>query len=110
MSEWDRFKVETSCLMAKREQLISMFQEREVAERERFQLKEEKFNYQRQLGQMVERIGSQIEQLDRKIDSEAPPLPSGIVTPPCGESPSGGATVSDGTRITLIFRIRTHST
>ena len=84
MSEWDRFKVETSCLMAKREQLISMFQEREVAERERFQLKEEKFNYQRQLGQMVERIGSQIEQLDRKIDSEAPPLPSGIVTPPVG--------------------------
>ena len=27
MSEWDRFKVETSCLMAKREQLVSMFQE-----------------------------------------------------------------------------------
>ena len=84
MSEWDRFKVETSCLMAKWEQLVSMFQEREVAERERFQLKEEKYNYQRQLGQMVERIGSQIEQLDRKIDSEAPPLPLGIVTPPVG--------------------------
>ena len=84
MSEWDRFKVETSCLMAKREQLVNMFQEREIAEREKFQLKEEKHNYQRQLGQMVEKIGSQIEQLDRKIDSEAPLLPSRIVTPPVG--------------------------
>ena len=27
MSEWDRFKVEASCLMAKREQLVNMFQE-----------------------------------------------------------------------------------
>ena len=61
MSEWDRFKVETSCLMAKREQLINMFQEREIAEREKFQLKEEKHNYQIQLGQMVQKIGSQIE-------------------------------------------------
>ena len=84
MSEWDKFKVETSCLMAKREQLVNMFQEQEIAEREKFQLKEEKHNYQRQLGQMVEKIGSQIEQLDWKIDSEAPLLPSGIVTPPVG--------------------------
>ena len=84
MSDWDRFKVEASCLMAKREQLIGMYQEREMAERERFQLKEEKQHYQQQLGQMVEKIGSQIEQLDRKIDSEAPLLPTGIVTPPVG--------------------------
>ena len=33
---------------------------------------------------MVEKIGSQIEQLDRKIDSEVPLLPSGILTPPVG--------------------------
>ena len=84
MSEWDRFKIETSCLMATREQLVNMFQEQEIAKREKFQLKEEKHNYQRQLGPMVEKIGSQIEQLDQKIDSEAPLLPSGIVTPPVG--------------------------
>ena len=84
MSDWDRFKVEASCLMAKREQLIGMYQEWEVAEREKFQLKEEKQHYQQQLGQMVEKIGSQIEELDRKIDSEAPLLPSGIVTPLVG--------------------------
>ena len=70
--------------MAKRDQLVNMFQEREIAECEKFQLKEEKHHYQQQLGQMVEKIGSQIEQLDRKIDSEAPLLPSGIVTPPVG--------------------------
>ena len=84
MSDWDRFKVETSCLMAKRDQLVNMFQEKEITEREKFQLREEKHHYQQQLGQMVEKIGSQIEQLDRKIDSEAPLLPSGIVTPPLG--------------------------
>ena len=61
-----------------------MFQERESAECEKFQLREEKHHYQQQLAQMVEKIGSQIEQLDRKIDSEAPLLPSGIVTPPVG--------------------------
>ena len=84
MSDWDRFKVETSCLMVKRDQLVNMFQEKEIAECEKFQLKEEKHHYQQQLGQMVEKIGSQIEQLDRKIDSKAPLLPSGIVTPPVG--------------------------
>ena len=84
MSDWDRFQVETSCLMAKQDQLISMFQERELAEHEKFQLREEKHHYQQQLGQMVEKIGSKIEQLDRKIDSEVPLLPSGIVTPPMG--------------------------
>ena len=84
MSDWDRFKVETSCLMAKWDQLVSMFQEREITECEKFQLREEKHHYQQQLGQMVEKIGSQIEQLDCKIDSEAPLLPSGIVTPPVG--------------------------
>ena len=82
MSDWDRFKVETSCLMVKRDQLVSMFQEREITEHEKFQLREEKHHYQQQLGQMVEKIGSQIEQLDHKIDSEAPLLPSEIVTPP----------------------------
>ena len=84
LSDWDTFKVEASCLMAKREQLIDMYQERETTEREKFQLKEEKQHYQLQLGQMVEKIGSQIEQLDRKIDSEIPLVPSGIVTPPVG--------------------------
>ena len=56
----------------------------EIAECEKFKLREEKHHYQQELGQMVEKIGSQIEQLDRKIDSEAPLLPSGIVTPPMG--------------------------
>ena len=84
MSDWNRLKVETSCLMAKRDQLVNMFQEKEIAKREKFQLKEEKHHYQQQLGQMVEKTGSEIEQLDRKIDSEAPLLPSGIVTPPVG--------------------------
>ena len=84
MSDLDRFQVETSCLMAKRDQLVNMFQERELAECEKFKLREEKHHYQQQLGQMVEKIGSQIEQLDQKIDSEVPLLPSGIVTPPVG--------------------------
>ena len=55
MTYWDRFKVEASCLMVKHEQLVVMYQEREMAEREKFQLKEEKQHYQQQLGQMVER-------------------------------------------------------
>ena len=84
MSNLDRFKVETSCLMVKWVQLVSMLQEREITKREKFQLREEKHHYQQQLGQMVEKIGSQIEQLDCKIDSEAPLLPSGILTPPVG--------------------------
>ena len=62
MSDWDRFKVETSCLMTKWDQLVSMFQEREIVDREKFQLRKEKHHYQQQLGQMVEKIGSQIEQ------------------------------------------------
>ena len=70
--------------MVKFEKLIVMYQEWEMAEHEKFQLKEEKQHYQQQLGQMVEKIGSQIEQLDRKIDSEAPSLPSGIITPSVG--------------------------
>ena len=32
MSNWDKFKVETSCLMVKRDQLIGIFQEHEIAE------------------------------------------------------------------------------
>ena len=84
MSDWDKFKVETSCLMVKRDQLIGMFQECEIVECKKFQLREEKHYYQQQLGQMVEKIGSQIEQLDWKIDSKAPLLPSGIVIPPVG--------------------------
>ena len=64
MSNCDRFKVKASCLMAKHENLIGMYQEREMAEHEKFQLKEEKQHYQQQLRQMVEKIGSQIEQLD----------------------------------------------
>ena len=36
MSDWDRFQVETNCLMAKQDQLVSMFQEREMVEREKF--------------------------------------------------------------------------
>ena len=70
--------------MAKWDQLVNMFQEKEITEHEKFQLREEKHHYQQQLGQMVEKIRSQIEQLDHKIDSEAPLLPSGIVTPPVG--------------------------
>ena len=46
------------------DQLVNMFQEKEIAEHEKFQLREEKHHYQQQLGEMVEKIGSQIEQLD----------------------------------------------
>ena len=45
-------------------------------------LREEKLQYQTQLGQVVDKIGSQIEQLDRKIEVEGPPIPSGVVTLP----------------------------
>ena len=106
MSDWDRFKVETSCLMAKQDQLVSMFQEREITKHEKCQLREEKHHYQQQLGQMMEKIGSQIKQLDCKIDSEVPLLPSGIVTPPVG-SPR-----QDMQQLVMapIFGIRTHPT
>ena len=79
-----------------------------MAERERFQLKEEKQHYQQQLGQMVEKIGSQIEQLDRKIDSEAPLLPIRDCYTSGGKSPTGGTAISNGPRVTLIFGIRTY--
>ena len=84
MSDWDDFKVRTHCIMAKRDSLINMCHERELAEREKQMLQEEKQKYQNQLGQVVEKIGSQIEQLDRKIEVEGPPIPMGVVTPPLG--------------------------
>ena len=45
LSNWDTFKVEASCLMVKREQLIEMYQEPETAEREKFQLKSSIINF-----------------------------------------------------------------
>ena len=47
-------------------------------------LRDEKLQYQTQLGQVVDKIGSQIEQLDRKIEAEGPPIPFEIATPPSG--------------------------
>ena len=84
MSDWDDFKLQTHCIMAKRDSLINMCHEQELAEREKQMLQEEKQNYQNQLGQVVEKIGSQIEQLDRKIKVEGPPIPMGVVTPLLG--------------------------
>ena len=52
-----------------------MCHERELAEREKQLLRDEKLQYQTQLGQVVDKIGSQIEQLDRKIEIEGPPAP-----------------------------------
>ena len=103
MSEWDRFKVETSCLMAKREQLVNMFQEQEIAKREKFQLKEEKHNYQRQLGQMMEKIGPK----DR-LGSTSVAFWNCYTA--CGESPSGGTAIGNGSRTASIFQIRTYPT
>ena len=79
ISNWDRFKVEASCLMTKHEQLVGMYQEQEMAECEKFQLKEEKQHYQQQLGQMVEKIGSQIDQLDQKSIQKHPYYPQGLL-------------------------------
>ena len=84
LTDWDDIKIQTHCVMARRESLIDMFHGREEAEKEKQQLRDEKLKYQSQLGQMVERIGSQIEQLDRKIELEGPIIPQGIVTPPLG--------------------------
>ena len=64
MSEWDDFKVRTHCILAKRDSLINMCNERELLEREKQLLRDEKLQYQTQLGQVVDKIGSQIEQLD----------------------------------------------
>ena len=47
-------------------------------------LRQEKLQYQTQLGEVVEKIGSQIEQLDRKIEVEGPPILLGVTTPPLG--------------------------
>ena len=84
LSDWDDLKIQTHCVMARRESLIDMFHEKEESEREKQILREEKVKYQSQLGQMVERRGSQIEQLDRKIELEGPIIPQGIVTPSLG--------------------------
>ena len=84
LTDWDDLKIQTHCIMARRESLIDMYHEREELEREKQFLCEEKAKYQNQLGQVVERIGSQIEQLDRKIELEGPIIPQGIVTPPLG--------------------------
>ena len=64
MTDWDDIKVRTHCIMVKRDSLINMYQERELAEREKQVLRDEKIQYQTQLGLVVDKIGSQIEQLD----------------------------------------------
>ena len=84
LTDWDDLQIQTHCVMARRESLIEMFHEKEESEREKQQLRVEKIKCQSQLGQMVEKIGSQIEQLDRKIESDGPIIPQGIVTPPMG--------------------------
>ena len=84
MSDWDDLKVRTHCIMAKRDSLINMCHERELAEREKQLLRDEKLQYQTQLGQVVDKIGSQIEQLDRKIETEGPPPRFEATTPPMG--------------------------
>ena len=61
-----------------------MCNERELSECEKQLLRDEKLQYQTQLGQVVDKIGSQIEQLDRKIEAEGPPIPFEIATPPSG--------------------------
>ena len=82
LADWDDLKVRTHCVMASRNSLIDICHERARNEREKQELREEKARYQHQLGQVVERIGSQIEQLDRRIEAEGPPVPTGVVTPP----------------------------
>ena len=84
MSDWDDFKVRTHCIMAKRDSLINMCHERELAECEKQLLRDEKLQYQTQLGQVVDKIGSQIEQLDQKIEAEGPPPPFEVTTLPMG--------------------------
>ena len=84
LTDWDDLKVRTHCVMASRNSLIEICHERARNEREKQELREEKARYQHQLGQVVERIGSQIEQLDRRIEAEGPPVPTGVVTPPFG--------------------------
>ena len=64
LTDWDDLKIQTHCVMARRESLIDMYHEKEESEREKQQLCDEKHKYQSQLEQVVERIGSQIEQLD----------------------------------------------
>ena len=84
LSDWDDLKIQTHCVMARRESLVDMFHEKEESETEKQLLREEKIKYQSQLGQVVERIGSQIKQLDQKIELDGPVIPQGIVTPPMG--------------------------
>ena len=108
MSEWDDFKVQTHCILAKCDSLINMCNERELSEREKQLLRDEKLQYQTQLGQVVDKIGSQIEQLDRKIEAEGPPIPFEIATPPSGSPSTRGPTVSDGPGFTPLFGNRTH--
>ena len=105
MSDWDRFKVETSCLMAKRDQLVNMFQEKEIAEHEKFQLREEKHHYQQQLGQMVEKM--EVRSNNWIV------FRSTLVTfwnyhTSCGESLPGCATIGYGPQIAPVFGVRTH--
>ena len=110
LSDWDDLKIQTHCVMARRELLIDMFHEKEESEREKQILREEKVKYQSQLGQVVKRIGSQIEQLDRKIELEGPIIPQGIVTPSLG-SPRQEVqqlVMAPGTASVLGFRTHPH--
>ena len=88
MTQWDDLSVDISCWMTTKNKLLelcressSVGKEREEIKRKRELLHQERLQYEHQLGQMVDKIGSRIEQLDQRSESEAPTVPSGIVTP-----------------------------
>ena len=87
-SVWDNLNVEMSCWMSTRNKLLEIYKEsdsvrkeREEIKKEREQLHQECLQHETQWGQMVAKIGSQLEQLEKRPDSEAPTIPSGIQTP-----------------------------
>ena len=87
-SVWDDLNVEMSCWMSTRNKLLEIYQEsdsmskeREEIRKEREQLHLERLQHETQLGQVVAKIGNQLEQMEKRPDSEAPTIPSGILTP-----------------------------
>ena len=55
--------------------------EREEVRKEKERLSKARLEYEAHVGQLVDKIGSKLDQMDRKIDHEAPLIPSGIITP-----------------------------
>ena len=88
-TEWGGEVVSINCLLAKKPQLIRLFNEREESMRKQQEMEKQKETFQREkeqyekhLGRVVEQMTKKLGQLEKKMDEEVPRISSGMVTPP----------------------------